>query len=77
MGTVGQGARSGQGVWRANAPHVRVTGQQIAQALQALLADPEAVNAMGPRCLEIHGSDPAPGVDRVIEAMEEACRPGS
>jgi hypothetical protein len=26
---------------------------------------------MGQRCLEIHGSDRAPGVDRVIRAMGE------
>lgn len=48
-----------------------VTEQHITMSLQDLLIHPEALVTMEQRCLEIHGADRTPGVDRVIGAMEE------
>lgn len=51
-----------------------VTQGQIGATLQELLTCPETLRAMGQRCLDVHGVDRSPGVDRVIAAMEELGR---
>ena len=67
----GSEALAAQGAIRYLGTQLSVTEQQIATTLQDLLMKPEVLVTMGRRCLEIHGSDRASGVDRVIRAMEE------
>jgi len=51
-----------------------VTQGQLGAAVRDLSKDPEALLAMGRKCLEIYGSDLAPGVDRVVAVVEEVSR---
>jgi UDP-2,4-diacetamido-2,4,6-trideoxy-beta-L-altropyranose hydrolase len=67
----GSEALNARGAIRYLGTQRSVTEQQIATTLQDLLVHQEALVTMGQRCLEIHGSDRAPGVDRVIRAMGE------
>jgi len=67
----GSEALAAQGAIRYLGTCDTVTEKQIGATLQELLRHPEALLAMGQRCLDIHGSDRTPGVDRVIAAMED------
>ena len=51
-----------------------VREEQIAAALRGLLTHPWKLRAMEEKCLDLHGSNPTPGVDRVIAAMEDVGR---
>lgn len=73
----GSEALAAQGAIRYLGTRDTVTEQTIIETLQSLLTHPEMLLAMGQRCVEIHGSDRAPGVDRVIRAMKEVSHAGS
>jgi len=70
----GSEALAEQGAIRYLGTRHTVAEPQITATLRDLLAHPESLRAMGQRCFEIHGSDGAPGVDRVVRAMEEVSR---
>lgn len=51
-----------------------VTEKRIAVSVRDMLSRPETLRVMGQRCLDVHGSERTPGVERVIRAMEELSR---
>jgi UDP-2,4-diacetamido-2,4,6-trideoxy-beta-L-altropyranose hydrolase len=67
----GSKALAAQGAIRYLGTSDTVTENQIGATLRELLTHPETLLAMGQRCLDIHGSDRTPGVERVIAAMDE------
>jgi len=72
----GSEALAKQGAIRYLGTPDTVTEEQIGATLRELLTHPEALLAMGQRCLDTYGSDRTPGVDRVIAAMEEVSHAG-
>lgn len=70
----GSEALAAQGAIRYLGMRDTVTQGQLGAAVRDLSTDPDALLAMGRKCLEIHGSNRAPGVDRVVAVMEEVGR---